>query len=204
MIDTATLTATRKIALGDAQAPFVELTPDGGYAYVTVNSGIAKGDTTTDEIVTTIDGLGGTPLDLSITADGSTLVTSNGKDILTIDFADNSIPNTFTVYGNASVVAPGIGSVAVTPDGRTVYAIASWFPSQLIVLDTTTGIIEERFDIPGSAQPVAVSPDGNDAYVISQNNNVTIITKTPNHSLPPRHSDHPTSRTPDPRNAENI
>jgi YVTN family beta-propeller protein len=178
VIDGSSLDVVKTIELGEAGAPFIDLSPDGRYAYVTVGGGVAKLDTSSDEIVDRIDGLGGTPLDSSITADGNTLFAAVGDTLFSIDLT-NPTRRKATVLPVAGSAWGGLGSVGVTPDGTTAFVEASGFPSELIAVDVASGSVEARFEIPGSAQLVAISPNGSDAYVTSQYNNVTIVTKNP-------------------------
>lgn len=178
VIDGSSLDVVKTISLGEAGAPFIDLSPDGQYAYVTVGGGVAKLDTSSDEIVDRIDGLGGSPLDSSITADGDTLFAAVEDTLYAIDLNDPT-RRTATVLPVPDSAWGGLGSVGVTPDGTTAFVEASGFPSELIAVDVVSGSVEARFEIPGSAQLVAVSPNGSDAYVTSQDNNVTIVTKNP-------------------------
>ncbi|WP_052066321.1 YVTN family beta-propeller repeat protein [Rhodococcoides fascians] len=183
VIDGLSLDVVKTISLGEAAAPFIDLSPDGRNAYVTVDGGIAKLDTSSDEIVDRIEGLGGSPLDSTITADGNTLFAAVKDTLYAIDLNDPT-RRTATVLPVADGVWGGLGSVGVTPDGSTAFVEASAFPSELIAVDASSGSVEARFEITGSAQLVAVSPNGSDVYVTSQDNNVTIVTKNPQTASP--------------------
>src|SRR6266478_2286692 len=104
------------------------------HAYI-VNTGsnsVSVIDTTSNTVVATVS-VGGSPLEVAITPDGTRVYVTNGNDntVSVVDAASN------TVVATVRVGAPGLG-VAITPDGTRAY-VATFGP--VSVIDTATNTV---------------------------------------------------------------
>jgi DNA-binding beta-propeller fold protein YncE len=144
LIDTATNTAGKPLAIGHGSPAGAEFSPDGQTAYVV--DGDAGTLTPIDLVTRTAEKpikvqngskvLGG-PLAVAITPDGKTAYVLNPSAdfdhnslVTPVDLATGTAGKPITVTGEAD-------SIAVSPDGQTVYA-GGYHPGQLTPISTST------------------------------------------------------------------
>jgi DNA-binding beta-propeller fold protein YncE len=144
LIDTATNTAAKTLAIGHVSVAGAEFSPDGQTAYV-VNSEtgtlvpIDLATRTAGKPIKVQDGskvLEG-PLAVTITPDGKTAYVLNpsmdfdhNSLVTPVDLAAGTAGKPITVTGTAE-------SIAVSPDGQTVY-VGGYHPGQLTPISTST------------------------------------------------------------------
>ena len=95
VIDTASLTVLKKIALGEGMRPMGQaMSPDGKQLYLSTGRSkmVLIIDTATDRIVGSIEA-GQRPWGIAVSADGKTLYTANGpsNDVSIIDLATRTV-----------------------------------------------------------------------------------------------------------------
>jgi len=132
LIDTATNTAGKPLAIGHVSAAGAVFSPDGQTAYV-VNS------------------------------DAGTLVPID----LATQTAGKPIRVSVLKYPSGPSADPL--AVAITPDGKTAYVLTPSLDPQhssvVTPVDTATGTAGKPIPVPGMAESIAVSPDGQTVYV---------------------------------------
>src|SRR5216684_4503527 len=126
------------------------------HAYI-VNTGsnsVSVIDTTSNTVVATVS-VGGSPLEVAITPDGTRVYVTNGTDntLSVIDTASNTVVATVGV-------GAGPTAVAITPDGTRVYVTTG---DAVSVIDATSNTVVATVGVSGLG--VAITPDGTRAYV---------------------------------------
>jgi YVTN family beta-propeller protein len=118
VIDTRTNEAGAPIKVGEMPSA-IAISPDGGRAYVVSQAAdsISAIDTQLNQVVGAPIGVGEQPLSISLTADGSRAYVANGgsQSISVVDLGAGSQVAEIAGFGN-------LRFVAVSPDGKTVYA----------------------------------------------------------------------------------
>lgn len=178
----------------------VTLTPDGEYAYVPNGENVSVIDTATNKVTITIPAQNW-PTGIAITPDGkyayvTDINSPTGQEglVSVISTATNTLVAAITVGGN-----PNHG-VAVTPDGKYVYITNN--DGAVAVISTATNTVTANITIPSlnaantslsvtntSAPPpiitigggpslpqaIAITPDGQYAYVTTGDGRVAVI-----------------------------
>src|SRR6266851_1407046 len=126
------------------------------HAYI-VNTGsnsVSVIDTTSNTVVATVS-VGGSPLEVAITPDGTRAYVTNATDntLSVIDTASNTVVATVGV-------GAGPTAVAITPDGTRVYVTTG---DAVSVIDATSNTVVATVGVSGLG--VAITPDGTRAYV---------------------------------------
>lgn len=174
----------------DMEPRWVAIAPDGSRAYVTLEDVQATGpdlgavaviDTRTNTVTATIT-VGSSPSGVVITRDGRHAYVPNwawgaGRGVVSvIDTDSNMVIDTITVSGQGG----GSTGVAITPDGRHVYVatgdeVAMPDQGKVSVIDTATNIVIAT--VIGNSFPstVAITPNGNFAYVLDHDGNPEMI-----------------------------
>ncbi len=84
-----------------------------------------------------------------------------------------------TVQGAGPASDPATATVVAVPGWTgtpgTIY-VASWVGNSVAPIDGGTGAVGAQIPVPSSAPSLALSPDGNTAYVVSQNNGQGTVT----------------------------
>ncbi len=118
VIDTRTNEAGAPIKVGETPSA-IAISPDGGRAYVVSQAAdsISAIDTQLNQVVGAPIGVGEQPLSISLTADGSRAYVANGgsQSISVVDLGAGNQVAEIAGFGN-------LRFVAVSPDGKTVYA----------------------------------------------------------------------------------
>ncbi|PYE88782.1 YVTN family beta-propeller protein [Phyllobacterium leguminum] len=171
-------------------ATAVAITPDGTTAYVTSQqpSAVHVIDTATNAEIGTVKNYTGFAFAITVSPDGKTVYVPNGGDITisVIDVATNTqtdtIPLPKTNGQNPPVNVYGsVSAMAISPDGTTAYL--SFVPANppdpgIAVIDLTTK--EVSFILPpdswnhGGGRILALSPDGEKAYVTNSANFINV------------------------------
>lgn len=191
-----TITGTINVDLAPAA---IALTPNGQYLYVAnyTNGDLGTGtvdvvDTTNNLVTTTILGFSG-PFAIAITPDGSYAYVTNfgsnnfspvGTTVNVIDLASNIVTATILVG-----IQPA--GIAITPDGRFAYAtnyntiynepayynLLTAAQGTVNIIDITTNtVISPMIPVGQSPGNIAISPDGQYAYVSNYtSDNVAVI-----------------------------
>jgi YVTN family beta-propeller protein len=182
----------------------VAVTPDGKYAYVPNGESVAIIDTTTNKVTRTV-ATQNWPTGVAITPDGkyayvteTNTPTNQDGLVSVIDIASNAVTSTITIGGK-----PNRG-VAITPDGK--YAYITNADGSVRVISTATNVITANITIPSSnvtnansnvtntlepppiitvsgpslSQAIAITPNGEYAYVATADGRVAVINTTTN------------------------
>ncbi|MGA7384315.1 MAG: beta-propeller fold lactonase family protein [Methylocella sp.] len=171
----------------------VAVTPDGKDVYV-ANGGdntVSVIDTAPDMVVATV-AVGTGPNGVAVTPDGKHAYVANrgSNNVSVIETTGNTVVATV-----AAGLAPN--GVAITPDGKHAYVVnfgaftvppvsfpfstPGFFPGSVSVIDTATNTVVAGIPMRSGADGVAITPDGNHAYVTNGRfNNVLVIDTAPN------------------------
>lgn len=169
VIDTVTNTVEATVVVGPGLRPLgIAMNRDGTLAYVanpdadTVSEVDLQTMTTTTIVLPNCPELGCRPEAVVVSPDGAFVYVLNHPfnavwveviDTATHGVVAHTAPNTCGYSG-------GIATIAITPDGSTVYATG---PCGLSVIDTATRA--EVTQLPGDYSDVAVTPDGSQVYL---------------------------------------
>ncbi|MCJ0906600.1 YncE family protein [Rhodococcus sp. ARC_M6] len=152
---------TSAIELDDNRKPYgIAVSPDGTRVYVTTlfSGTVEVIDAATDSVVTSVH-VGGITTGVSVTPDGKSLYIGEGHGNV---YAMNT--STFaltTVITSANY--PG-KDVAVTPDGRYVYALDNVF-NEILVIRTSTRAIAATIALDQAPQSITIARSSGLAYV---------------------------------------
>ena len=177
----------------------VAITPDGKYAYVPNAENVSVINTATNKVTATVTARNW-PAGIAITPDGkyayvpdTNTPTNQGGIVSVISIATNTVTATITVGGN-----PNHG-VAITPDGKYVYVTN--FDGTVAVISTATNTVTANITIGTQSAPsvvstgpktitieggstipqaVAITPNGEYAYVANGDGTVSAINTTTN------------------------
>jgi YVTN family beta-propeller protein len=172
----------------------VEVTPDGEYAYVLNNyeNTVSVVSTETNEVVSTVEvGMG--PQNMAFSPDGLYAYVTN-KNGMTVSVIDTDIALSLpfaSVVKTIAITADMPKGIAVTPDGNRAFVATAGGEGSgntVVVLDLvrtkeidtdddeTNGItpITLYESVEGAPRAVAITPDGNYAYVTNLYTNVDV------------------------------
>jgi YVTN family beta-propeller protein len=163
-------------------------TPAAGRLYLTnfAMNTVSIVDTATNTVLPGSIPVGQSPLDLAVSPSGQRVYVANatGHSLSVISTASNIV--TATVPLAIAPGAAGPGGLAVTPNGKFVYATVldanPVLPGAVWVIDTATNTVSAP-PIPVGVQPqaIAVSPDGSVVYVANAvSNTVSAISTATN------------------------
>lgn len=173
VVDTASNAIVASIPLGMVSVPSLTVSPNNRYVYAGTDAGVFVIDTATNSIV-------GDPIPALATGyvfspDGHRLYVAGmnyaGLGIVVVDTASNTqVGQPISVIGRGITTAGNPVSVAITPDGRHVYAGSLYSDDVGIVtvIDATTNTqIGEPIPVSGQPTSLAISADGRRLYVSS-------------------------------------
>lgn len=177
VIDSTTNAVTATIPVGNAPTDIV-LTPDGDYAYVTLQSdhSVAVVDTATNTVIRTI-AVGRSPEDIAISPDGTQVYVTNWQsgNVSVINTASNSVIGTVAT-------GPQPRGVAIAPDGNVAW-VTNFGSDSVTEIDTATLAASATFPAGDGAWKVAFSPDGGSAYVANFNAGTVSVVDTGTHAV---------------------
>lgn len=155
------LTTMNTIELGNNREPHgLAVSPDGERVYVTTlfSGTVEVIDTATGSVVTSVH-VGGYTTGVSVTPDGTCLYIGEGHGRV---YAMNT-----TTYALTTVVDsanyPG-KDVAVTPDGRYLYALDNVF-NEILVIKTRTNTIAATITLDQTPQSIVIARGSGLAYI---------------------------------------
>jgi YVTN family beta-propeller protein len=173
------LDTTNNTAIPDTSLPLqsshMVLTPDGRFAYVSMevsNTGepgnsVEVVSTASHTVVATVT-VGSTPTGLAITPDGkSVYVSNNGWSAVWVIGTDTNTVSATIATGRTP------GSIAITPDGAFVW-VTHYLDNSLSVIDNATHTVVNTVSLPGRPQNIVISADGKRGYV-SNGNGLSVI-----------------------------
>jgi YVTN family beta-propeller protein len=202
VFDTATKQLVGKpIAVGKTAGDIVSA-PDGHAVYVlaaTPGQSVVTIDPGSNQVVGSPMPIGRSPQHMSVTSDGRFIyVANNGPDgVYVIDtqtqqFATSPFTLGYVEIGPSSSQQASPSDIAVTPDGKTAYAVfglssSEPLPGRVAVIDTQTFQVSSSMITVGtSPTAVAITPDGRFAYVVNAlSNNVSVIDTQTNQVVGP-------------------
>jgi DNA-binding beta-propeller fold protein YncE len=158
----------RSIAVGTMPLGVV-ISPDGKYAIVT-NDGIAKASLTIVDIakwtVKSTVSLDSAWLGLVWHPDGTKLYSAGAaqNNVQEFSYVDGTLTKARTFTLPAKTGETFVGGLAISPDGRSLYA-ARVFGMTLSAIDLATGQVRETISLPAEPYACAVSPDGRTVFV---------------------------------------
>jgi YVTN family beta-propeller protein len=172
IIDTASGSVQRTLALPDDFPVAIRTTPGSAFAYI-VNldsDSVSVVDTVTNSLVGKIP-VGGVPIALALTPDGTLAYAANmlSSTVSVIDTASRSVTATVPV-------GSGPHSIAVAPDGSLVY-VANQYSNSVYVIDAESRTLRDAVFPVRAQQPrapvtepygVTITPDGSTLYVTNE------------------------------------
>ena len=196
-IDTASNTVIGYESLTVGSNPSgLGFSPDGSRLYVanTGSNSVSVVDTASRGIISTI-GVGFQPQSLAISPDGTRVYVAHGNSkaapggVSVIDTATNAVtadvqfPNV-SYYNLLGPIYPSPAGLAVSPDGKYLYATEIWGPDA-VVIDTATNAIVRQIAVPCYGPTctsgygpggVSVSPKGDRIYVAAlYSNQISVL-----------------------------
>ena len=175
VISTATNTVVSTFAVHNFSPTGIAISLDGSKAYVADDNSnlLSVTDLSTGNLITTV-GVGGYPLGVAISPDGSTVyVTNSSNSVSVVKTATNSVLTTI-------LVSKGPYGVVISPDGNTLY-VTNYSANTVSVINTATNKVTATIAVGSDPTGIAISPDGSTVYVTNQNDNsVSVINTTTN------------------------
>jgi YVTN family beta-propeller protein len=182
VISTATDTVVATISVG-GEPTGLAVTPNGAYAYV---ANASAGDvtvisTSTNTVVATVavgPALSTDPRAVAITPDGAFAYVADGygDEVAVIDTSTNTAVADVPTNGFTA-------DVAIAPDGTVAYATMydtlNLALGGLETIDTSTDNITDTYGFGDGAYTLAISPDGQSAYVAQLGGQVSILSTAP-------------------------
>ena len=193
VISTATNTVVDTIAVGDpsnGNSPNggIAITYDGRYVYLTMPDSVAVISTANNAVIANITIA---PRNSNANVNGVTLFSFSDPDtivvspndeyayvgtggagddrVIVIDLSTNKIVNSTTV-------GSGIADLAITPDGKYLYATTG--DEQIFVIDTATDTVNTTLTGFGSPMGITITSDGKYAYTENNWNNTVFVLNT--------------------------
>ena len=193
VISTATNTVVDTIAIGDpsnGNSPNggIAITYDGKYVYLTMPDSVAVINTETNTVTANITitpknsnaNVNGVtlfsysdPIAVAVSPDDAYAYVGTGAGdsrVILLDTSTNKIVNSITIGSD------GIEDIAVTPDGKYVYATD--VDGNISVIDTATFTVDTTLTGFGAPVGLAITSDGKYAYVVNGFNATVSVLNT--------------------------
>jgi WD40 repeat protein len=164
--DAATGTAVWSTDDHKAEVLAIAYAPDGSSVVTAAADGLVKiRDPKTGAVQRTLEGHDGGATSVAFSADGALLACIAGHGATRLwELKTGRLLRTCKVAGSQGVTVAGhrrFTSLALSPDGRTLFTSEGGFDGPVRFWDTQTGELKKEFADKGhGAQPVALSPDG--------------------------------------------
>ena len=164
--DTATGRAVWSMDDHKAEVLAIAYAPDGSSVATAAADGLVKiRDPKTGAVRRTLEGHDGGATSVAFSADGALLACGVGHGATRLwEAKTGRLLRTCKAAGSQAVTAAShrlFTSLALSPDGRTLFTSAGGFDGPVRFWDTQTGELKKEFADKGhGAQPVALSPDG--------------------------------------------
>lgn len=176
VIDTTSTPPTVVATIGGFNCPRgVAVTPDASRVFVTNICGTTVSiiSTATNSILATL-GVGAQPWGVAVSPDGSRVyVANNSSGTVTVIDNTTTPPTVLTTIGGVGFV----NYVAVHPDGTRAYVTSST-GNTVWELNTASNTITTSVGTGSNPFGVAVTPDGNRLYVVSNSSGVFVYDAT--------------------------
>jgi outer membrane autotransporter protein len=176
VVDTTSNTVVGIIPVGNSPTT-AAVTPDGSRVYVTNSSSntVSVIDAATNTVVGSI-AVGNAPVGAAVTPDGTRVYVSNhgSSDVYVISTSTNAVV--------AVIPLAGDDTLAISPDGKRVYAVAG---NGFNVIDVATNAVIASVPVAGSNNVVgiAVSPDGSRLYLANASGTDVSVVDTATYAL---------------------
>ncbi len=148
----------------------VAFAPNGATAYVSgySSTGLAIVDVASNTVTGTVTaGTAGDAYDVAVSQDGSRVFMGADGHVYVIDPVAKSVVYNVAVSGAAN-------HISVHPSQPFVYA--SLFDAQEVdEVNVQTGVVTQRFSVPGTPQGSVVSPDGSYLYIANESGTLDIL-----------------------------
>jgi YVTN family beta-propeller protein len=169
-IDTATNKVIKKIPVpGNAIA--VALTPDGRTAWVALNAARPGGRGAVIPVSTSTYHVG-KPVKVACMLPGNMVITPSGKTLYVGDSVSGTVAPVHTATGAAGrPIKTGANpleiTMAITPDGKTVYVVNEEPAGVVTPIDTATNTAGKNIKVGAYPFAIVITPDGKTAYVLN-------------------------------------
>lgn len=176
VVDTATNAVIAHIPVGDCPQG-VAVSPDGSrvYAASSCDETVSVIDTATNTVVATIP-TNNDPGDVAVSPSGAYVYVTGWKGDVVID------PSTNTVAGTLPVTS-GLG-LAFSPDSSTAYLFGGPGPwPQISAVATSTKTITASLPVGEEPRDVALSPNGDKAYVTNEESDSVTVANTASNTV---------------------
>jgi YVTN family beta-propeller protein len=153
------------------------VSPDNNFVYLasTSENSITVVNTQTNKVQSTLTlPAGGDPTGLAISPDGSKLYVrnTNAATVTVVDLANAN--STQTITG----LAPLPVAFALTPDGKQLWVSDGQNVGNIDVIDTASNKVLAPITVPEQIGSFAFSPDGLNAYVIGNGEDILVVDTT--------------------------
>jgi DNA-binding beta-propeller fold protein YncE len=158
----------KRIGIGEG-LHYLLATPKGKVVYVGSQSGIVAVSTESNTVIRHIAGPS-TAGPMVLAPGGKTVYVGSGLNILPISTTANQAGLPIQLPGD-DVAEGNPGTLAVSPDGTTLYVIVPLFPGQgtLIPISTATGTAGAPIMVGLDPERIVLSPNGKYGFVVDEN-----------------------------------
>lgn len=156
----------------------VVVSPDSKTVYVSSSSPnggmLSVIDTQSNSITDTIS-VPGLPTSLVISPDGTTLYVGNIRTVNPPANSSVTVVSTATKATTATIRMPGPDDLAISPNGKKIYATDTIRKAISIINTTTNNVTRDAINAGGACEQIAVSRDGKYVYTSNSGGPVSVI-----------------------------
>jgi DNA-binding beta-propeller fold protein YncE len=157
VISTETATETGTITVGP-EASALAFAPNGKQAYVGIApEDVQVVDTATGKLVGGPIKVAGFVRQIAFTPSGETAYVAAGNGVAVINTALGMV--------TGEIPVPSVSTLAVSPDGKRVYAASKSGKSVTVAETGTNKVVGSPIPLPSEPVEIAITPDGGTAYV---------------------------------------